>query len=518
MDAPPTNRRGDRDHRGPLARSVATARSRDRIDRGATACALGTALALAAAAWLAGSGASGARVSHVVLALALAFLPYAGLTRARLHADPRVAIAIATGLAALAGLALVLAPPVLSDDVWRYLWDARVLRHGIDPYAYAPDDPALAALRDAGHASINHPHLPTIYPPLAQLAFAAADLVAHAPWSMKLLALGAHLVTTPVVAHLARARAATIAPLFVLNPLLLEEAALGGHVDAIAGLWVALAVLALTRHGATRGALAIGAAAATKLVGLVLLPLLASRRLERRGLAIGIALGVAAIAIVPIGSAGHARDRSSGLGAYASSWRGNDGGFALLAGASQLTLELAGRASGAPAGWIRLPFLAPVVTLLDRSALDLHPRAEKKVVQRPTSFETRALGELAARGLALAIVLVVAIVHVRRRTPPLRAARDIVLALLLVSPQVHPWYLAWLVPIDLAAGGIVGLAWSAAILVAYAPLDGWIASRTWDETVMARVVEYVIVGLALWVERRRSRDSSRSPVRALARA
>lgn len=255
MDAPPTNRRGDRDDRGPLAHSVGRALS---LDRGATACALGTALALGIAAWLAGSVTSGARVSHVVLALALAFLPYAGLARARLHADPRIAIAIAMGLAALAGLALVLAPPVLSDDVWRYLWDARVLRHGIDPYAHAPDDPALAALRDAGHASINHPHLPTIYPPLAQLAFVVADRVAHAPWSMKLLALCAHLATTPVVAHLARARAGTVAPLFVLNPLLLEEAALGGHVDALAGLWVALAVLALTRRSATRGALAIG--------------------------------------------------------------------------------------------------------------------------------------------------------------------------------------------------------------------------------------------------------------------
>src|SRR5262249_4870269 len=31
--------------------------------------------------------------------------------------------------------------PDLSDDVYRYLWDGRVARAGISPYAYAPDDP-----------------------------------------------------------------------------------------------------------------------------------------------------------------------------------------------------------------------------------------------------------------------------------------------------------------------------------------------------------------------------------------
>ncbi|MDQ3037351.1 MAG: hypothetical protein M3Y87_33460, partial [Myxococcota bacterium] len=202
--------------------------------------------------------------------------------------------------------------------------------------------------------------------------------------------------------------------------------------------------------------------------------------------------------------AGSARDDASGLGHYARRWRGNEGGFVVLAEGSRLALEVVGHATGAPAGWIRLPFLAPVLERVRGTPLD--PRATfvepKKELQRPTSFETRHLGDLAARAIALSIVLAVAVRAVRRRRDPLRASRDVVLALLLFAPQVHPWYLAWLLPLEVASGGIAGLAWSAAILVAYAPLEGWAATHVWQESSIARGIEYAIVVLALFVERR----------------
>src|SRR5947207_3574662 len=42
------------------------------------------------------------------------------------------------------------ARPAHSDDVYRYLWDGRVVRAGVNPYRYAPAAPELAALRDGG--------------------------------------------------------------------------------------------------------------------------------------------------------------------------------------------------------------------------------------------------------------------------------------------------------------------------------------------------------------------------------
>ena len=86
---------------------------------------------------------------------------------------------------------------------------------------------------------------------------------------------------------------------------------------------------------------------------------------------------------------------------------------------------------------------------------------------------------------------------VYRRVPPMRAVRALVWALLLLSPQVHPWYLAWLLPLEVAAGASAGLIWSAAVLCAYAPLDLWVAEGVWDMPLWLQIFEYSVVALAL---------------------
>src|SRR5689334_4625690 len=115
----------------------------------------------------------GGRPTDVALATAAAYVPWAAiLIWGGPSLSERDTLRLALALGAVAGLALVLAPPVLSDDVWRYLWDGRVLRAGISPYAHAPDHPSLAFLRDAGWRRVNNPEIPTIYPPVAQILFA----------------------------------------------------------------------------------------------------------------------------------------------------------------------------------------------------------------------------------------------------------------------------------------------------------------------------------------------------------
>ena len=84
--------------------------------------------------------------------------------------------------------ALVATPPTLSDDLYRYVWEGRVLASGSSPYAHAPLDSALATLRDAAiFPRVNHPELSAIYPPLAEAGFALVarvwfSLVAFKLW------------------------------------------------------------------------------------------------------------------------------------------------------------------------------------------------------------------------------------------------------------------------------------------------------------------------------------------------
>ncbi|MCQ8195398.1 glycosyltransferase 87 family protein [Streptomyces sp. RCU064] len=59
----------------------------------------------------------------------------------------QAAVFVLAGSAAIAATGL-LAPPRTSTDAYRYAWDGRVQAAGMSPYDHAPEDPALAPLRD----------------------------------------------------------------------------------------------------------------------------------------------------------------------------------------------------------------------------------------------------------------------------------------------------------------------------------------------------------------------------------
>jgi len=81
-------------------------------------------------------------------------------------------------------LTLLLRPPDLSEDVWRYLWDGRVARAGISPWAYAPDDPAVAKIAPLVRKQVAHREIRTVYPPAAQAVFRLAA-VDDSPFPLK---------------------------------------------------------------------------------------------------------------------------------------------------------------------------------------------------------------------------------------------------------------------------------------------------------------------------------------------
>jgi len=56
-------------------------------------------------------------------------------------------IVLAAGL--LARAVLLPSAPTLSEDVYRYLWDGRLVAHGVNPYPRAPSDPRSRASRTA---------------------------------------------------------------------------------------------------------------------------------------------------------------------------------------------------------------------------------------------------------------------------------------------------------------------------------------------------------------------------------
>ncbi len=224
-----------------------------------------------------------------------------------------------TGLPSLRAIVLVavlLRLPLLAaepnDDVYRYLWEGRVRLAGVNPYVHAPDDPRLAALRDATWSRINHPSHAAIYPPLAQLAFAALAAASPSITTIRGAVLAADLLTVLALAAWLRRRGddPRRVAVYALAPLVLWSFVREAHYDA----WMLLALAVLLWRCDTgrplalpdllAGGVALGAAIALKWVAAVLLPwwlvrAAAGRERSLRGwLEIGLAAGLPAAVVV----------------------------------------------------------------------------------------------------------------------------------------------------------------------------------------------------------------------------
>jgi hypothetical protein len=90
-------------------------------------------------------------------------------------------------------LVLLAAPPLLSPDVHRYLWDGEVASAGINPYAWPPDDTRLDGVESSHRTGIIYPELPTIYPPASQAVFHAVAAAGAGVLAWKAIVVAADL-------------------------------------------------------------------------------------------------------------------------------------------------------------------------------------------------------------------------------------------------------------------------------------------------------------------------------------
>jgi hypothetical protein len=332
----------------------------------------------------------------------------------------RVALAVVLSGAAAFRLMLLPAAPALSDDVYRYLWDGHVQSAGVNPYRYAPADPALDAIATWYRGRINNPELPTIYPPLTQAVFLAASLPGSSVVSMKLIMILFDLGTIAVVA--AMLRLAGTAParvvIYAWSPLAVLEVAWSGHCDPI-GVFFLTGSLLLAVSGWRRLSVASAAlSGSAKYAGYLALPVLGKRSAVRALMAAPV---VVMAIYLPYVTAGWGVLGS--LFAYAERWRFNDSAFSvILRGVERL--GLAGSA------------------LTGMGILDASARWETSLLLRLT--EPLSIAKVLASAVLIGFVL-----HVLRRgwNDPVRETLAILGAALILSPTLHPWYLLWVAPL-----------------------------------------------------------------------
>ena len=421
------------------------------------AIATAAALFVALLGWLSlARGAWPATVLAIVLVLAgIAWLvlPLVIGRPGRSASSLRTLIII--GLAAR--LALLPSLPLYEDDYVRYLWDGGVTAAGLNPYARTPasilndihplfpqmpgtarpasPEAALGAQSNGVLERVSYPSVTTIYPPLAQLGFAAAHL--FWPWSLlawKVIGLTAEALTLWLLIGGLRAaqRSPDWAMLYWLCPLVIKDFANGAHMDVLLMPALAGLIWAMLAGRLRMAAMLIGVAAALKFWPLLLMPGLAwraTRWSERVALA-ALALASAALPLAPQLLA--LDPASSGLSAYAESWVRNSLAF---------------------------PALQAMITAL--------------AIGGDPALLTRLLVMAIVSGLALRW-------GVRSAYAPpiatIAAWRNTVLALLLLSPTGYSWYATWLVPLLVFApetAAMLLVAFIGAYYARFADSAGW---------------------------------------------
>ncbi|GMV04934.1 MAG: hypothetical protein AMXMBFR53_12140 [Gemmatimonadota bacterium] len=227
---------------------------------------------LAALAWWPPAAGEAGRL----LIFGAAFAAYA--VAASLVKDARGGALWIWGVAVALRLVLLPADPVLSHEVYRYLWDGEVQLGGVNPFRFAPVAHEVAGIRSEWFSLVPGTSMLSPYPPVPQVAFLALALVGSTVLQAKLLWLGFDLGTGWLLGRVAlfsgRSRRLTQL-LYLWSPLLVVEGAWNGHLVPLALFLLTLVVL-LARAPVSAG-VAAGLAAMAAPVTLAALPALVVR-------------------------------------------------------------------------------------------------------------------------------------------------------------------------------------------------------------------------------------------------
>ena len=326
--------------------------------------------------------------------------------------------------------------PVMSDDIYRYVWDGRVQAAGHHPYLHPPEAQELAPLRDADWERINHREIGTIYPPLSQLLFhglaAAGAGVRGFRIALGLLDFGVVLALLLLLNRTGRPVRRVL--LYAWNPLAVMESSGSGHVEPLGVVLMVLSVawLASEHRSPIRSAAALAGSIHAKLFSAALLP----GHLRRMNLpAVLVLAAVLAALVLPFALGGPLV--GEGLFQYAESWERNGLVFFVFREAADL-LDTGNR-------------LKPMVEWLGREEL------YRFVWPRELS---KAVVVLLAGWWILWLAF-------RRRLDPVTEGMWILGGMVLLLPTIHPWYVLWVLPLAAACRSPGWLLLGATVSLAY---------------------------------------------------
>jgi hypothetical protein len=274
-----------------------------------------------------------------------------------------------------------------SDDVNRYLWEGKLLLEGVSPYSMNADDPAWEQYRDEFWEGMNHRDKATAYPPLALAVFAGLNLISYNLWIYKLFFALMDLAALGIIIRFLLLKNLPLrnSLIYALSPLTIIAFSGEAHFDSLF-IFLTLSALYLYERDKTSLAwLLLGLSIQIKIISVLLIPLLF--------------------------------------------WKNRS----------------------AKALWIVLPLALPSLLFINdipnlvNGILHFGGSMSHNGSLNHLFIDYLGSRETASKLSALLLMLVVLIVSIRRKDV-FKGSFIIFGGLILLSPTVHYWYLAWVLP------------------------------------------------------------------------
>ncbi|HET9783817.1 MAG TPA: glycosyltransferase 87 family protein [Terriglobales bacterium] len=338
-------------------------------------------------------------------------------------------------------LTLLPLTPQSAAQAQRYRWDGKIQQAGFNPYAYPPASDMFSPVRAPEDAAVPNPQVAATAPPLAELLFRWNFGWSSGLRTGKILWVVCDLLLIGLLIRMLRRRALPLewVLLYAWSPLAVYEVAGNGHLAPAATLLLLAALHGVEKRPRWAAAAAV-AAGMTQWFAWTLAPVVvvAARRRWRSVLAAGVAAAVL---------------------------------FSL------------------PFWFFSTRFMLPALAGNVRSYLAAAPIYNASLYALVHAWFGAHAGVVLAVALTLAAIVSACV----RRLPPLRAGFVIISTLLLVLPQVHPWFALWLLPLVVFYPQAPWLYFSVAVLwaylvgthpwgvlIEYAPLYALLAWQAWQ--------------------------------------
>jgi len=232
-------------------------------------------------------------------------------------------------------ITLIPSHPSTSDDVYRYIWEGKILYNGYNPFEVAPDDSRLNYLHDKDFPRlVSFPHTTTIYPSAAQAVFVLGYIISgESDTGLKIIYLFAELLTFVFLIKILRLRKQNenLVLLYSWLPLPIMESFINSHIDVIGITFFIIFIYFILKNKYLLAILPFALSVLTKLYPLIVFPLLIKKIGWKKTLNFGIILtALCLISLYPFSPSN--RSINASLFTYLKSWSFNGSVYSFLYG------------------------------------------------------------------------------------------------------------------------------------------------------------------------------------------